>query len=194
MRIEEREVLRYLGYRGNNADETVRGLIAEVSKEAERTITPKSMYKIASLNLHENGVAVDGVFIESRHLRRHLRNSDKVLLFAATLGTNADLLVRRLMVTDTAKAAVAQAVLAAYIESYCDGECEILAQKFGKLTRRFSPGYGDLALTVQRDFFNLSDCTRRIGITLNNACLMLPTKSVTAFIGMETRDTDAIFR
>lgn len=194
MKIDEREVLRYLGYRGNNADETVRALIAEVSNEAEHTITPKSMHKIASLNLLENGVAIDGVFIESKHLRRHLRSSDKVLLFAATLGTNADLLVRRLTVTDTAKAAVAQAVLAAYIESCCDAECETLAQEFGRLTRRFSPGYGDLALTTQRDFFNLSDCTRRIGITLNDACLMLPTKSITAFIGIEKENSNAILR
>ena len=39
---------------------------------------------------------------------------------------------------------------------------------------RFSPGYGDLPLTVQKDFFRVLDCTRKIGLSLNDSLLMSP--------------------
>ena len=47
-----------------------------------------------------------------------------------------------------------------------------------------SPGYGDLALDVQKDIFALLDCERQIGLTLGDSLLMSPGKSVTAFAGI----------
>ena len=49
---------------------------------------------------------------------------------------------------------------------------------------RFSPGYGDLSLALQKDIFAVLDCPRKIGITLNESLLMSPSKSVTAIIGV----------
>ena len=54
----------------------------------------------------------------------------------------------------------------------------------GKKARpRFSPGYGDVDLAVQKDFFRLLPCTR-IGLTLMDTLIMSPEKSVTAFVGI----------
>ena len=52
------------------------------------------------------------------------------------------------------------------------------------LRPRFSPGYGDLPLEFQRDFFRILRPQRRIGVTLTDACLMVPSKSVTALVGI----------
>ena len=52
------------------------------------------------------------------------------------------------------------------------------------LRHRFSPGYGDLPLSVQPAFLAALDATRRLGITLTSSFLMVPTKSVTAFVGV----------
>ena len=49
---------------------------------------------------------------------------------------------------------------------------------------RFSPGYGDVSLEVQKDFFRLLPC-QRIGLTLMDTLIMSPEKSVTAFIGIK---------
>ena len=49
---------------------------------------------------------------------------------------------------------------------------------------RFSPGYGDLPLSVQPTVLAALDAQRRLGITLSSSLLMTPTKSVTAIIGM----------
>ena len=58
-------------------------------------------------------------------------------------------------------------------------------RKLGLHTRaRFSPGYGDLKLSSQKDIFRVLDCSRKIGLSLNDSLLMSPSKSVTAIIGV----------
>ena len=192
MKISEKEVLRYLGFRQHMPDENTLRFICAVESALQTEIRPKSIYgefPLAFLSNREVKIG-DKVF-ESEKLRRHLNGCERILVFAATLGAGADSLLRRYSATDRAKAAVAQAVLAAATESYCDEVCAEIAKKENKngwyLRPRFSPGYGDLALTAQRDLFALLEITKRTGIVLTESCLMLPTKSVTAFIGL-TRD------
>ncbi len=192
MEISEKEVLRYLGFRQHTPDENTLRFICAVESALQTEIRPKSIYgefPLAFLSNREVKIG-DKVF-ESEKLRRHLNGCERILVFAATLGAGADSLLRRYSAIDRAKAAVAQAVLAAATESYCDEVCAEIAAKENKngwyLRPRFSPGYGDMALTAQRDLFALLEITKRTGIVLTQSCLMLPTKSVTAFIGL-TRD------
>jgi len=56
------------------------------------------------------------------------------------------------------------------------------------LTSRFSPGYRDLPLTLQREIFTLLEPSRRIGLSLNASLLMSPSKSVTAIVGITKND------
>ncbi len=189
MDFSEKEALRYLGFRGKPADADTLRLLREVGAAACACVQPKSMYKEISLRrLTEADTEIGGIVFHSRKLQMHLKDSDRILVFAATLGANADTLVRRYAAGDTAKAAVAQAVLAAMIERYCDDICERITEEEAKngyfLRPRFSPGYADLDLSAQRSLFSLAEITKRIGITLTDTCLMLPTKSVTAFIGL----------
>ena len=192
MKISEKEVLRYLGFRQHMPDENTLRFICAVESALQTEIRPKSIYGEFPLAFLSNrDVKIGDKVFESEQLRRHLNGCERILVFAATLGAGADSLLRRYSATDRAKAAVAQAVLAAATESYCDEVCAEIAKKENKngwyLRPRFSPGYGDLALTAQRDLFALLEITKRTGIVLTESCLMLPTKSVTAFIGL-TRD------
>ncbi len=189
MDFSEKEALRYLGFRGKPADADTLALLHGVSAAASACIQPKSIYKEVSLRrVTAEETEIGGIVFHSRKLQAHLKDSDRILVFAATLGANADMLVRRYTAENTAKAAVAQAVLAAMTESYCDEICDRIAAEEGKngwfLRPRFSPGYADLALSAQRDLFSLLEIPKRIGVTLTDTCLMLPTKSVTAFIGL----------
>ena len=79
-----------------------------------------------------------------------------------------------------------QALGAERIESLCDTFCNDMNNELGvRLKPRFSAGYGDLPLEVQKDIFRVLDCPRKIGLTLNDSLLMSPTKSVTAIVGIE---------
>ena len=81
-----------------------------------------------------------------------------------------------------------QAIGAERIEALCDSLCEELKSSLkteGKTSKpRFSPGYGDLPLSFQKDVFRVLEPEKRIGLTLNASLLMSPTKSVTAIIGI----------
>ena len=86
-----------------------------------------------------------------------------------------------------AKALFFQAIGAERIESLCDTFCAELKENGLQLRPRFSPGYGDLPLDLQKDLFRVLDCSRKIGLTLNESLLMSPSKSVTAIIGIGGR-------
>ncbi len=134
-------------------------------------------------------ISFGGVKFESKYLARNLAGCSRVILIASTIGPMTDNLIRRHTKLDAAKAAMMQAAGAMFIESYLDQlnaqlESEARIQGY-KLHARFSPGYGDVSLEVQRHFFSLLPCTQRIGLTLTDSLVMAPEKSVTAFVGME---------
>ena len=81
------------------------------------------------------------------------------------------------------------AIGAERIESLCDCLQQQLSAHFASeglfLQRRFSPGYGDLPLAMQREIFQVLDCSRQLGLSLNDSLLMSPSKSVTALAGLK---------
>ena len=149
MRLNEKEALRYLGFRGRPADaETVRA-VREIGAALEKSLQPKCVSRRYAVRVSDTAVELDGWRIESVKLARHLRGAEAAYLFAATLGVQADAMVRRYAVRGAAAGAVADAVCSALIEDYCDEMQARLAAEEARnglfLRPRFSPGYGDFA-------------------------------------------------
>ena len=174
-------------------DEQTEGLIKAAVDELLGIIKPQAVYEQFDLNVeYDEGagtglVAFADVSIPSRDLARNLRACSKVVIFASTLGALCDQEIRRAQIKDPVKAAVLQATGAMYIEKCVDLLNEKIRTEFEgqgyKLRPRFSPGFGDVSLEVQKDFFRLLPCSR-IGLTLMDTLIMSPEKSVTAFIGV----------
>ncbi len=57
----------------------------------------------------------------------------------------------------------------------------------GAVARKLSVGYGDWPLEEQRDIFAILDPKKHIGVELNDACLMIPEKSVSGLIGLKRK-------
>lgn len=118
----------------------------------------------------------------------HLRGAREVAFFAVTLGHAVDRELRRLSVADPLGQLVFDAAATEAVERLADKtEARIRADAAERglyCGRRFSPGYGDLPLDVQRSFLAVLDVARRLGITLTPSSLMVPTKSVTALVGV----------
>jgi cobalamin-dependent methionine synthase I len=138
----------------------------------------------------------DGEYIDlgfaktnSANLRKNLEGCKSAVLFAATIGLGIDRLIARYSKISPAKALIFQSIGAERIEALCEAfVCDIHneCKKNGSALRpRFSPGYGDLPLDVQKNIFDALDCPRKIGLSLNESLLMSPTKSVTAIIGIK---------
>ena len=85
-----------------------------------------------------------------------------------------------------AQAVVLDAMASTAIEQVCAQVDEIIAAQNPErfMTFRFSPGYGDYPISLQRDFLRLLDAPRKIGLSLSESCLLVPAKSVTAVAGL----------
>ena len=193
-----KEVARYLGYRRAAPPEAdVSDLMKKAASEMQAVMKTQAVFEIYDLAVDEPSSVVFStgsttlsfadVTLQSRDLGRNLSGCSKVALLAATIGTQVDALIRRHSSLDPVYASILQATGAMYIEELVDlvnAEIKKIAEAEGLKTRpRYSPGYGDVPLDVQKDFFRLLPCTR-IGLTLMDTLIMAPEKSVTAFVGL----------
>lgn len=192
--VNRREIYRYLGYGRQTPDEAVLAMTQEVLQELLYVIEPRHLYQRYECHVSEDKIWVrtgaedSGTLFTSKHLAKNLAGCEQVILMAATLGAEADKLLRRYEIMNMAKASAVQACGAACIEAYCNLLQEEIRKQMKKeglyVKPRFSPGYGDLPLEAQRSFFARLSCTKFLGLTLTDSLLMYPTKSVTAFIGI----------
>ncbi len=192
-----REVRRYLGYGKQMPDEAVQTLIGECAKELWDCIQPRHLTARHPLTIKPDGeIVAAGLALHSKSLSKNLHDCKEVIFFAATLGNGADMLINRYGKIAVSKAAVMQAVAATVMEEYCDRcqkqEREKLWSEGLSLRPRFSPGFGDLPLRIQRDFLNVLNAGKRIGIFLSEGDIMLPEKSVTAFMGVCRKGDSAV--
>ena len=109
-------------------------------------------------------------------------DGDRFLL-CGTIGAEFDAWQRKLSVTSATDALIAQAIGTAAVEKVMDGlEEEIRGMlRHGETIRpRRSPGYGELPLERSREILVKLDAARRLGVSLTDSLLLVPTKSVTA--------------
>lgn len=189
-----REAVRYLGFGKNEADERTLELIQQSFKDLEQEAGPKSICQIFDLNHTDDGRLVIGQMeIRSKSLSRNLKGCRQVVLFGATLGAGVDRLMRRISLTDMARAVILQSCAAAMLEEYCD-ECQKkiaaeLEEEHLYLRPRFSPGYGDFDIHHQEDILRMLEAHKKIGLSMTESYMLTPTKSVTALIGFAEKET-----
>jgi len=182
----EKEIWRYAGVKGEAASLTP--LLTACLEELLPGLSYKVCYR--EFPVTRQGQRLDLGFMDtaSHTVIKALDGCDRVVVFAATVGLQPDRLLARYGAVAPTKALLAQAVGTERIESLCDAfsrDVNARATAEGYLARpRISPGYGDFPLTAQGDLFRVLDCSRQIGLTLNDSLLMSPTKSVTALIGL----------
>ncbi len=190
-----RETLRYLGYKREQPDSQIAALLQECMEELKKAVSFRHVKREVSLQLTEKwGICTELFTAESRSLSRNLKGCDRLLVFAATAGIGADQLIQRYERVRMSKAVVIQAMAAAMIEEYCDCLNREWKEEFRKAGRylrpRFSPGYGDFPLECQRTLIRGLEAGKRIGLTLTDSLIMMPSKSVTAVIGISSLPAD----
>lgn len=146
-------------------------------------------YKICYTKLPvtvKNQIVDFGCFaVSSVSLCKTLKNCKEAIIFTATVGLGIDRIIRRFSTVSPSKALCFQAIGTERIEALCDKfESYLKLNNDLKIKKRFSPGYGDLPIEFQSQIFKLLDCRKNIGVTLTESLLMLPSKSVSAIIGI----------
>lgn len=192
--IDKKEILRYLGYHGKPADDATRKVIDECIAELLEHTVPRSEQRLLDVVFPvQNEVIIGELHIKSKDLAQHISGCGQAVLFAATLGAQADILLQRWSKLDMSRAVILQACAATVMEAYCD-ECESqIAAKAAKnglfLRPRYSPGYGDFSVAHQPDILAALNCGKRMGLTTTDSFMLVPTKSVTAVIGLTAEST-----
>lgn len=177
-KLNRSEAIRYLGGAGIQMNDQMEVLMDECEKMVLEKAAPKFLY--IELDLPCNTI------MGGRDIANHLDGCEKAILMCATLGAEIDKLIRISQISDMAKAVVLDSFASVAVEQVCNKVDEIIAEKYDGyyMTFRFSPGYGDYPISLQQDFLRMLDAPRKIGLTTNENFLLMPTKSVTAVMGL----------
>ena len=178
-----REIRRYSSC-PSGMDDT----LAECIAELEGKTTYRVCFCEYPVKRTDDGLDLGFALTQSKDLSKALDGCGRLLLFAATVGFAPDRLIARYSRFSPSKALFIQAIGTERIEALCDAFCRQKEKEYAEeglvLRPRFSPGYGDLPLELQREVFCALDCSRSLGIILNDSLLMMPSKSVTALAGI----------
>lgn len=171
------------------------GDIQDTRQKAEQAIEllrrlspPKYIYRVFSLEKEGDAFLLkgSGVVLRGKSAETVLRDCHHAALMICTLGFGFEAELRTRQARSMADALVLDACGSALTEEGCDdAEREIASLMPGRfLTDRFSPGYGDLPLTLQEDISRALNAEKLLGVHLNESLLFYPCKTVSAIIGI----------
>lgn len=184
---ERAEVWRYLGHAGQEISPELEERVSREMERCELVAQPRALWR----SFEPRSLSLPG-----RDIARHLDGAVEVVLMAVTLGHGIDRELRRLSLVDPLRQVMFDAAATAAVERLANRtESEVRAEAAGRglhCSWRFSPGYGDLPLDVQPDLLRRLNAARRLGITLTPSRLMVPTKSVTAIIGVHPTPQEGV--
>lgn len=184
--IPYEQVVRYAGIANGSVPEGVSELIDKCLPVVNRAAKYKACYLETSVEVRDNEIDFGCMSVESKNLSTILKGCEKAILLVATAGIELDMIVKRAEVTSKAEALILNSIAIAGIEKYMVVLNQFFKEQYSgyELRPRFSPGYGDVPLELQKDLLAILDSKRKIGVALGDTLLMTPTKSVSAIIGI----------
>lgn len=187
-KINRATALRYLGMKQEYADEVMEALLNEAEELLHKDAKVTFVCGIYDILRHENNVLLDecNLEIESKDIERLLSDSKKAVLLCATISSYVDTRLRKLQISNMPLAIVYDALASVAIDQVVDSiQVMVNEQVPGFVqTMRFSPGYGDMPLSMQGTLLNILEAGKRAGISLTEGGMLTPVKSVTAVFGL----------
>lgn len=190
-KINRAEALRYMGYNKNISTSNIEDILDRCERELLNTIKPRFCFRIFDI---ENNAPVTfkdcQLRLEGNDISEHLKGCKSAVVMAATLSADTDKLINKHKIKDMASAFILDCMASAAIEQVCDmAEREIAEDMAVKNTTwRFSPGYGDFPIAVQKQLISCIKAERLIGLTVTDSNILMPRKSVTAVIGISDNE------
>ncbi|HEU4371205.1 MAG TPA: vitamin B12 dependent-methionine synthase activation domain-containing protein [Methylomirabilota bacterium] len=187
--IDPDEVLRFQGYKKGRdvAGSDVRALFDEALAEGRRLMEPRAVARWRRVTRREpDRLEVEGEPLAIPRIGARWGPVEHAAVAVCTIGEALERRVRALW-------EARELPLASMLDSVGSGAVESLAEYVNDLlcdqglpalrvTNRISPGYADWDVAEQRALFRLC-ATEAIGVTLNEACVMTPGKSISLLAG-----------
>ena len=188
--VDKAEALRYIGYSGQQTDEMLDERIDSLIAACERDSAPAFVYKIFPVDASGGVIRLQGssLVLEGSAIYEHLHAARSCAVMAVTLGLANERVAMRMKARSALDAVVFGAAGSSLVECAADAcEAAIVAEAAGlglHTNWRFSPGYGDLPLDIQPAIVRTLEADKKLGMTVTDSNLLVPVKSVTAFVGL----------
>ena len=181
--FDRKEILRYCGVK--DADDGFLAVLNDCIKEAQDCILARVCYALLPLSVDGDSCDFTYFITRSKSLANNLRGTKNAVAFVCSVGVGMDRLIVKYGKISPVKALCMQAIGSERAEALAEAFCRDLKGKYQGVRGRFSPGYGDLDLQVQEKLFALLQPEKYIGVGLSQSLLMTPSKSISAFVGVE---------
>ena len=191
LRIDRDEVLRFQGYqtRADVPTSSVLALFDEALTLGERRMAPRVVYRAARVtDQSAHAIEAGGERLHIPEIARLWGRLEAVGAGICTIGEAVEETVTGLfearefplaMMLDSVGSAAVES-LAEYVN---DVLCQVALPEGLKVTNRVSPGYAGWDTAEQAVLFRLCP-GEPIAVTLNEACFMTPTKSISFLVGV----------
>lgn len=185
MELDKNLVKKYLNYKAVNLE--FDSQIDNVFKELLSFCQPKKMCVLSDCHVENGFYYLDNlnITLQSNDINNLFFECEKIATLVVTLGLEVDKKIDFYSKTDMNKSLILDAVSSVYVESVLDELEGELVHTMADMypTMRFSAGYGDLDIKLQKQIISSTGADKYLGISVNDNYLMKPNKSITAFIG-----------
>jgi len=187
--VEKEEVLKSLGYyrkKKSVFSPSIDALIEGEIKKAKELIKGKGTYVILPVESKSKiKITLKNISLKGKAIAKAMAKAKEIALFVDTISPALETEVNRLYQRDEyTKATILDTIGSVAAEEGAEYLNSIIVEKTKKeSTPRFSPGYGDWDLSIQKRLLEVAQASK-IGVTCNEAFFMIPRKSVSAVIGL----------
>lgn len=186
--IEKEEVLKSLGYyrkKKSVLSPSIDALIEEEMKKAKELVKGRGVYITLSVeSKSEDEIVLKNITLKGKAITKAMAKAKEIALFVGTIGPALEAEVNQLYQKDEyTKATILDTIGSVAADEGAEYLNSLIVEKAKKSTPRFSPGYGDWDLSIQKRLLEVTQAAK-IGVTCNEAFFMIPRKSVSAVIGL----------
>lgn len=184
--IDVAETIRYAGLR--RAVDFPKQYVADACLEVQLVAEPKGVYESYDYDAATGTIKSNPpLTVEGSSICKHLEKAAKVYVMAVTIGEGVELRSAELFKENNyTLGLLVDAAATTAVEQVADQVNDLIEKEAAKAgyttTWRFSPGYGNWNLDVQKDLAAIIG-TGHIGLEVTDTFLLFPRKSVTAIIG-----------
>lgn len=198
--ISDTEIANMIGYASNDIPEMVKLKIHDILKEIGSLCSIEGGFKIFDkIAFEKEAFSINKIrFSSDKIIAASLNKSDSIAVFVCTAGEELSNWSKELFKKeDAVKAYIADITASLVVEKGMDKVQNILENLVldtqHKITNRYSPGYCGWSVAEQHLLFSLLP-DNYCGISLNEAALMNPIKSVSGIIGIGSKVKKAAYQ
>jgi hypothetical protein len=189
IKITNTEIGKIIGYSVSEIPDMVNTQIKEILIQIDEFCQLKAAYQISeNVQIGKDFIIIDEKkFLTRKIIASSLNKADSFAIFVCTAGEKLTDWINQLLKNDSVKGYIADVVASLIVEKATiqiqDYIEESAIENHQNITNRYSPGYCGWDVSEQHQLFSLLP-ENICGVSLNEAALMNPLKSVSGIIGI----------